>query len=300
LSSPEIPWSDLRLVLAIRRGGSLRAAAQALRISHPTVSRRVHDLEDQLGVHLLRRNGRQLELTPAGEDLADTAERVEREVDGLGRRIAGRDHRLEGVVRVAMSPAMLAAVARHLPDFRRRHPGVQLDLTTNLGFASLSRREADVAVRQTNAPHDTLVGRRLSLFEQAVYAHRGLVKDGPARQWPWIDWDDAHRHHSSARWVAEHVDPGSVVVRCETSLAMYQLVRAGVGVGFVPTMLAHPNPEVVRLDADVFPVFHRGIWVLTHADLRTMGRVRATVTWLGDLLHVDGGGVWRGTPSTAG
>jgi hypothetical protein len=40
--------------------------------------------------------------------------------------------------------------------------------------------------------------------------------------------------------------------------------------------------------------------VLTHADLRTMGRVRATVTWLGDLLHVDGGGVWRGTPSTAG
>lgn len=301
-SGPDIPWSDLRLVLAIQRHGSVRAAAQSLRVSHPTVSRRVHDLEDQLGVLLFERDGRQLKLTAAGEDLAETAARVEEEIDGLGRRIAGQDHRLEGVVRVAMSPSMLAAVAPHLPSFRERHPGIELELTSGLGFASLTRREADIAIRQTNAPHDTLVGRRLSLFEQAVYVHKDLHQrlldagETNPLAWPWVDWDEAHRHHTSARWVADHVAPHRVVARCDTSLTMFQLTKAQMGVGFVPTMLAAPDPDLVRVErGGPYPVFHRGIWVLTHADLKNMGRVRATTGWLGELLHVPDAGVWQGT-----
>ena len=57
-----------------------------------------------------------------------------------------------------------------------------------------------------------------------------------------------------------------------------------------------PDPDLVRVERpDPFPVFNRGIWVLTHADLRHTGRVRATTQWLGELLHVEGGGVWQGT-----
>ncbi|MEM7155713.1 MAG: LysR family transcriptional regulator [Myxococcota bacterium] len=298
---PEIPWSDLELVLSIDREGSLRGAAKALRISHPTVSRRIAVLQEKLGVHLFEREGRQLRLTAAGEDLAQTAARIEAEVDGLGRRIAGQDHRLEGRVTVAVSPSMLAGLMPALPDFAARHPGIELEFVTGLAIASLTRREADVAIRFTDTPLETLVGRRLGLFEQAVYVDRSLRarmldegRDDP-RTWPWVDWDEAHRHHDSARWVSKTIDAGRVVVRGDSSLALYQLIKAGVGVGFSPTMLAGPDPQLMRVEVSPeLPVFNRSIWVLTHADLRNTGRVRATVDWLGELLHVEGGGVWPG------
>ena len=298
---PEIPWSDLKLVLAIQREGTVRAAAKALRISHPTVSRRVGELQEGLGVHLFEREGRGLRLTAAGADLAQTAERIETEIDGLGRRIAGRDHRLEGVVRVALSPEMFAALAPALPEFSSLHPGIELELVAGLDFASLTRREADVAVRVTNSPDESLVGRKLGQFEQAVYVSRALQARMQAEgnndplTWPWIDWDERHRHHASARWVSEHVDPDRVAMRCDSSLAMFQLVEAGVGVGFVPTMLLGRSRDLIRVRTrDEIPTFRRSIWVLTHPDLRTTGRIRATVEWLGRTLSVVGGGVWPG------
>ena len=302
----DIPWSELKLVLAVQRAGSLRGAAKALRISHPTVSRRIAELQDGLGVHLFERQGRHLRLTAPGEDLVQTAERIEAEVDGLGRRIAGRDHRLEGIVRVALSPSMFAALTPALAGFTERYPGIELEFVTGLQMTSLTRREADVAIRFTDAPQETLMGRRLSLFEQAVHVDRSLCdrllaagREDP-RTWPWVDWDEAHRHHSSARWIRDHVEPSQVVVRCDSSLTLYQLVKAGVGVGFVPTMLAGPDPDLVRLSADHgYPTFTRAIWVLTHADLRNTGRVRATVEWLGELLYVAEQGIWPGVSNPA-
>lgn len=296
----DIPWSELALVLAVRRAGTIRAAAKALRVSHPTVSRRIAELQELLGVQVFERDGRRLRLTVAGEDLAETAERIEAEVHGLGRRIVGRDHRLEGVVRVAVSPSMMAALAPALPTFAERHPGIVIELVTGLSFAHLTRREADVAIRQTNQPHETLVGRRVGLFEQRAYVATSLARRLEAeglrdpRAWPWIDWDEAHAHHASARWVSENIDDENVVVRCDSSIAMFQLLVAGVGVAYAPTMLAGRHADVRRLEVSAFPAFHRAIWVLTHADLRGVGRVRAVVEWLHEVLHVEGGGVWPG------
>ncbi|MEM6293091.1 MAG: LysR family transcriptional regulator [Myxococcota bacterium] len=297
----EIPWSDLPLVLAVARSGTLRAAATALRLSHPTVSRRLAELQESLGVKLFEREGRGLRLTAAGEDLAQTAAAIEAEVDGLSRRIAGRDHRLEGVVRVAASPSMFTALTGAVPAFRAQHPGIALEFVTGLTMTNLTRREADVAIRITDAPPESLVGRRLSTFEQAVFVHRALRDrmlgqglDDP-KVWPWVDWDEGHQHHASARWMQANVPASSVIVRCDSSLGLHHVVASGAAVGFVPTMLAGPHPELIRLDAvaDV-PVFHRPIWVLTHADLRNVGRVRATLDWLGACLHVEGGGPWHG------
>ncbi len=257
-------------------------------------------------MQLFERKGRQLRLTPAGEDLARTAATIEAEVDGLRRRIAGRDHRLEGLVRVAVSPSMFAALSPALPEMTARHPGIVLEFVTGLAMTNLTRREADVAIRMTDAPPETLVGRRVSRFEQAVYVHRALRDrmlaqghDDP-RGWPWVDWDEGHRHHASARWMQANIDDSAVVTRCDSSLALHQMICAGAAVGFSPTMLAGPHPDLIRLESIAdFPVFHRPIWLLTHADLRSVGRVRATLDWLAELLAVDGGGPWQGAVGPA-
>ncbi len=292
LPDVDIPWSELRLVLAVQREDSLRGAAKALRLSHPTISRRLSELQEHLGVKLLERHGRRLRLTAAGEDLAATAARIETEVHSLGRRIAGRDHRLEGTVRLAMSPTMLAGLAPHLPRLRAQHPGICIELATGLGFANLTRREADIAIRFTNAPHETLVGRKVSVFESAAYVRSDAERrwgDDKAR-WPWVDWDEAHRHHSSARWIAELLPDAPIAARCESSLVMMQLVGGGVGAGFVPTMLAERDSNLRRLPE--FPNFRRDIWLLTHADLRNVGRIRAVMDWLGAVLSGPED-VWR-------
>ena len=302
----QIPWNDLELVLMLQREGSMRAAAKELGTSHPTLSRRLRELQESIGVSLVERDGKRLRLTAAGEDLARTAARVEAEVDAVSLRIAGRDHRLEGVVRVALSPSMLAALAPFIPEFHALYPGIQLELSSSLTLASLTRREAEVAIRFTNSPHETLIGRRTSTFEQAVFIRQDLLEhyqqagiEDP-RDWSWVDWDDAHKHHESSSWVRANIEPARVVVRGDSSLALYNLIRSGVACGYAPTMLAVPDPTLVRAPAGALgalPTFNRGIWVLTHEELKTNRRVRATADWIAELLRVADKGAWCGTRS---
>src|SRR6185369_16741125 len=100
-------WSDLRVLLALSRAGSMVAAAKQLGIQHTTVSRRIDALEEALGTRLIGRSRSGITLTDAGREAVAAAEEMERAHESLLRRVARGTEAPEGCVRVSMTDGMV-------------------------------------------------------------------------------------------------------------------------------------------------------------------------------------------------
>lgn len=281
-SASSFSWDDLRIALAVAREGSVRAAAKQLLLSHATVSRRLAELSERAGVRLFARDGRRLRPTTAGLELVESAQRIEAEVDRVGLRVAGQDLSLRGTVRVALPSSMLRVLAPEIARMRDELPEIRLEIDTRLELSNLTRREADVAVRLTDAPQETLVGRKVGPFRVVAFGRRELIASGRPLALPWVDWDEHHRGYRPARWVARHVPSASVRATADSEIAMLDLAREGVGVAFLPWVLASEEPLLVPVPG--VPSFETSIWVLTHPDLRQAGRVRVVMQRFGDAL----------------
>ena len=143
-------WDDLKLFLAVARTGSISGAAKQL------VSRRIRSFEEKLGTRLLERKTGRYELTQAGENVKEASSRIEREVLGVDGALLGKDTQQVGPLKVAALNNMASTVFMPMfASFSKGKPQVELHIIVSNIDASLSQREADVAIRLTNTPTDT-------------------------------------------------------------------------------------------------------------------------------------------------
>lgn len=276
-------WNDLRLVLAIRRSGSLAGAATALAVNHSTVFRRLGALEQSLGARLFERlPGGLYEATAAGERMAAAAERIETETAALDREIAGGDHRLTGSLRVTASETLAYRLLTPLIGrFRAEHPGITVELVIDNRVLSLSRREADVALRVTRPREGELHGRKLANIAWSIYAARPMARRlGPRRNLnldgvPLIGWETGAADINAAAWLQQHSDTPSVVYRTNSLVNQLIAAKAGIGAAVLPCYLGDPESDLVCLAPEPIPALDRELWIVTHADLRGTARVRA-------------------------
>jgi DNA-binding transcriptional LysR family regulator len=261
-----IDIDDIRLVSALARSGGAREAAERLATHPATVYRRLAVLQAKLGRPLFEKaDGRYVPTALAAEILA-LADDFEGRLAELHRRLAREDDRLSGVLKVTTTDSLLPLVSEICVAFRAEHPGLGLELLVSNAFADLARYEAEVAIRPTTSPPESLVGRRAATFDYAVYAR----PDAPEC---WIGLDQSLAGIPSARWLAERVDPREVAVRVNSMWAAAAAAGAGLGRALLPTYLAFEHP-VERL-AGPFPEIASEVWVLTHPDLRRTPRIRA-------------------------
>lgn len=281
-------WDDIRYFLAVARAGSLSGAAAAFGVNHSTVFRRINRLEDRMGARLFERRRNGYALTPAGETMRASAERIEEEMQTLDRRVTGEDIRLTGSVRLT-APDDIAAhlLPERLAAFRRDYPGIGLELAVANRFLNLSRRDADVALRPSRNPGDTLVGRRIAALALAVYRRRDAFSGTAAlREAPVVTGDESMAHTESNKWMAAQVAPDRIVLRANSMAARLQGVRAGIGIGALPCFAADPDPLLARV-TDPVPEMENELWLLTHPDLRHTARIRAFMDFLAASLAGD-------------
>ncbi len=284
-------WNDLEIVLAVARGGSLSAAARALGVDHSTVFRRLKALEAKVGARLFERLPGGYAATAAGTEMRSAAERVESEIQDLERRLAGRDLRLEGRVRLtAPDDLMEGVLIEPLARFRRRFPGIRIEAVVDNRMLNLTRREADVAVRPTRDPPEALVGRRIAGIGMAVYASRARrdllgaagLADLAGREW--IGWEEGGGPAAGAAWTARHLPDGQWVYRTNSMRQQLVACRAGLGLALLPRFLGDGDAALVR----VLPLgseLASGLWLLTHRDLRRTARIRALLDFLYEELR---------------
>lgn len=265
-------WDDARIFLAVAREGSFGGAAKRLGVQHSTVSRRIRALEKKLAARLVERKASGYVLTEAGEKLKHSAYRIENELLSFEGAIGGQSENPAGELRVAAIANMASTVL--MPFFARfstAYPQVELSVQVTNDSVRLSEREADVALRQTNKPQETLIGTRLTTVASAVYGSRdycAAVKSGQAAEkWIGVDCCEYHRNWTKQAWPqADHefyVD--------ETSLTLAAL-KEGLGVGFLPCFLGDSDPELARFRQPE-KQHELGLWLLYHRDLRNTKRV---------------------------
>lgn len=281
-------WEDLRCFMAMSRGGSVSAAARELGVNHSTVLRRLGSLERSLGVRLFERFQSGYAVTPAGETLQARLAGVEEQIASARSAVAGHDQQLQGEIRITTTDTLARSLLMpSLARFQQRHPGVRLQLVLNNAFLNLNRREADVALRPSNTPPDTLVGRRLGALSSAIYASHSYLKAAAKRgtapdDWAahdWIGLDDTLGHLEQARWLARNVPPERIRMRVDSLLAMVDAARDGMGMAPLLCHLADGERRLQRV-ADPDPRFDTGLWLLTHRDLKDTARIKALTRFL--------------------
>lgn len=266
---------DLRLVAALATEKGARHAAQALGMHIATVYRRLQALEQRLGLQLFERSDGAFAPSPAGAEMIAAAKDVTARLGTLQRRLAADRGRLIGDLSVTTTDSLFAIVAEAIQPFQQAYPEVRLHLTVSNAMADMARRDADIAIRPTAAPPETLIGRRVTSIDFAVYA---AAADAPER---WIALDDSLSAVPSQRWLGHRID--APALRVNSMWAAAQACAAGLGRAVLPDYLARRLPLVV-IEPPI-PELTSVVWMLYHPDHRTTPRVRYFVRDVGAALQ---------------
>lgn len=290
-------WNELRLVLAVQRAGRLTSAAAALGIDHSTAFRRLKALEERFGSRLFERlPGGAYAPTPGGERIAAAAERMEEEALAASRDLTGRDHRLSGRLRVTSSETLACRLlTKKIAAFRKVHPGITVELAIDNRVLSLSRREADIALRPVRPKERELWGRKLADVAWAVYASRDYAgahvdevrQPKDLRRHPLIGWDEASAGIAAAAWLARTAPDDAFTFRTNSLVNQLIAARAGIGLAVLPCYLGDADSDLVRLLPQPISEVAGELWIVTHSDLRRTARVRAFFDLVGNGLAAE-------------
>ena len=170
-------WDDFRYFSELARTESVRAAAAQLGVNASTVTRRLDQLEERLGVRLFTRSRTGLNITSEGAQVVAQLEQVSADIGEIERRLRGRDADMEGQVRITMPDVFAVNLLMDVfSEFVREYPRIRLEFLPAYRNLDLEKREADVAIRVTGRPPDSLVGKRLGQYRMAAYASRRYLE----------------------------------------------------------------------------------------------------------------------------
>jgi DNA-binding transcriptional LysR family regulator len=277
-------WEDIRHFLAVAQCGTLSGAARTLKVDHATVSRRLAALEAALDVRLVDRLPRSCRLTAVGRQVLERAKEMEAGAHGIDRLAKAAHAPLVGRVTLSAPPVLVThLLVEHLARFRAEYPDIRLSLSAQGQQVSLSRREADVAVRLVRPNEAGSVTRKIGAMAFGLYAHRSYAHLAAPERWQFIAFDQNYADMPQQQWLLGIARDRPVA--CELNHISEHLiaVRAGVGVAGLPRFIGDRDRDLVRISEDI-PPFARDVWLLVHRDLRRTPPVRAVMDFVAVVI----------------
>jgi DNA-binding transcriptional LysR family regulator len=272
-----LDWDDVRYFLAVSRRGSVRAAAEDLKVNHSTVLRRIAQLESRLGAQMFERLPTGYRLTSAGQEVREFAHEMEASYNTLQVRVFGRDQRVQGPLRVNI-PGVVAThlLMKDFIEFAKRYPEVEVEIQSADDLVNLTNREADVAIRAVydrNALPPNLhrwIGPEISW---SVYLARDLLDRWRAGQVERVRWIIKNRY-GHPDWCKEsEVSTSDVLFRTTDAAAQILATQQGLGMTLLPCFVGDPDPLLARVPGCAVKV-NGAFWILTHGETRKTKRVR--------------------------
>jgi len=283
----QLSWDDFRLVKTIADAKGLAGAAKRLKVNHSTVFRQLSQVEKTLGVALFERHRNGYELTQAGEEMSSLAERMDDDIASFTRKLAGQEMAPSGELRLTTNDVLLTHLLTPLlARYSKEYPDISLDIVLTNQALSLSKRDADVAIRATDAPPESLVGRRIADLAWAIYGHPSdFPQEGEAPdiaelyQMRWVAFNENFSDSRTARYIRERVAAERIVLKLNTVMGLTEAIENKLGIGPLPCFIGDPNPDLIRLTAPL-PEMASSLWLLTHSDLRHSVRVRSFMDFM--------------------
>ncbi len=277
-------WDDLRVFAAIAAEGSLSAAARRLKLSQPTMGRRLQALEASLGAKLMDRIGGgpagSYVLTPKGAELLPLVERMVEAGEAIDRARPDFAEDATGTVRIASGHLTIRFIARRLPELLETLPGIEIELFSSYSVANLSRREADIAIRNRRPEEGRLVMRSLPQYSYAVFGAKSYIASHPEaatearyQHCRWIGFDDTRGRSDSFEWLCGRI--GRVPeIRCSNAGTILNALLAGAGLAVLPCFIGAEEPSLIQLTAPIEDLDREQMWLVVHEDMRNRPRVR--------------------------
>ncbi len=291
MQNSRITSDQLLAFLATIREGNTLAAAKRLALDHSTVSRRISALEATLSARLFDRSPRGLAPTPAAEKLLPYAEQIETALILAASSHEASTDQISGTVRLATTEVFgTHIVAPAVSELRALHPDLELELVPQSRTISLSKREADLAITLNRPPRGRLVARKLVDYRLGLYASPSYLANHPP-----IQCADDLAQHDFVSYVDELVDDpeilalnrmrlgGHSVFRSSSSFAQQAAVAQGMGLGLLHCYAADSDTALTPVLPDAL-MAARTYWLVTHADLHRLPRVRAVASFLDRLV----------------
>ncbi|MES3023590.1 MAG: LysR family transcriptional regulator [Pseudomonadota bacterium] len=276
--------------------GSFSAAAERLGQTPSGVSRTISRLEAQLGMTLMHRTTRRLDLTEEGAWLLGRARSVLSALADTEAEVVARRSQPSGLVRVnAATPALDHLVAPLVPDFLDAYPLVRLELTSGETVVDLIEERADVAIRIGALADSTLNARklgssRLRLLAAPEYLRRHGTPDS-------LDALAQHRllgftaPASLNIWPLAHAGgegwPAAPRVLASSGETLRHLAMAGAGIACLSNFLTHAELEAGKLVPVLEPLtlpWSQPVWAVFYKQGALAPRVAALVNFLAERL----------------
>lgn len=290
-------WALWRSFAAVVANGSLSAAARELGISQPTVGRHVDTLEHDLGLTLFERTLNGLKPTVAALRLYEPVSQAQTALAEATMLAEGAQAEFGGTVRITASGIISNYVLPALlVPLRQRYPNVALELVPSDSAENLLLREADIAIRMFRPTQLELVTRHLGDLPLGPTAHEDYLArrgtPGSAAELAghdMIGYDRSDAIITHAQRIGLPLRRGQFMLRSDDQPHLWELMKAGLGIGFAQTSLVRRTPGMVELPIDVaIPPLQ--VWLTTHRELFTSHRIRAIYDGLAEglLTYING------------
>lgn len=287
----EPDWSLWRSFGAVVEHGSLSAAARALNLSQPTIGRHVEALEAALGTVLFERTLTGLKPTETALRLYEPVETARNALAEAAMRAEGATSALSGSVRITSSTVICHYVLPNmLYDLRQAFPQVAIELVPSDSVENLLLREADIAVRMFRPTQLELITRKLGEIPLVAVAHeRYLQQRGtPERleqllEHDLVGFDRSDLFIAGVRRMGLELGRADFMVRTDSQTNIFELIKAGLGIGFAQAPLIDATPGLRRLLPGFSPP-PLEVWLTTHKELFTSRRIRAIYDQLAEGL----------------
>lgn len=170
--------NDLRLFIRVVETSSFTAAADSLGLQKSTISRRIAQLEDSLGVRLLQRSTRKLQLTAEGSELFNRCRPLIDELEQTQEQVAATNTEPKGRLRLTMPPELgIFIMNTVVGSFTKRFPKVHVEVELSTRLVDLIEEGVDLAIRVGKLSNSTMIARRLAEIELGLYASPNYLKE---------------------------------------------------------------------------------------------------------------------------
>lgn len=280
-----LDWEHLRYLVALGHSGSLSVAARALKVDHATVSRRLAALELALGARLVERLPRATPLTAVGQQVLVLANEMQSRVHAIERLAQAQQGALTGRVTLSAPPVLASQFFAGLVQaFHAQHPGICLAILSQAQQISLSRREADLAVRLVRPQDASNVARKLGQLACGLYASCDYAQAQQPSAWQFIAYEESLADTALQRWIVAAAAGRPVVCEVSDIVSQHMACRSGVGVTALPQFIGDADTGLQRLPFDG-PAFAPELWLVLHADLQNAAPVRAVADFVVDATQ---------------
>ena len=287
----DFDWNQARAFLATAEEGSLSAAARALGVTQPTLSRQVGALEEKLGITLFERGPRTMNLTSAGLEVLEHVRAMHQAATRMSLSATGQSQTIAGMVRITTTDTtacyQLPPILTHL---RQRAPDIEIEIRTSNQLKDLINREADIAIRHARPQEPELIAKKIGSTFAGLYASTAYLDRvgrpqslSDVQKLDFIGFETRDTLLQPLKHYGLPLTSAQFRYSADNGMASIAMAREGLGVAMLIGNEADRFADLEQIWPEFGPV-EVPIWLVTHRELHTSKRIRLVFDLIAEMM----------------